>query len=34
LEGEPLALDSKEMTAILSYIYKEREGVELAPGKH
>lgn len=34
LEGEPLALDSKEMTAILSYIYKERDGVKLAPGKH
>lgn len=34
LEGKPLALDSKEMTALLSYIYQEREGVKLAPGKH
>ena len=34
LEGEPLELDSKEMTAILAYMYKEREGVKLRPGKH
>lgn len=34
LEGKPLALDSKEMTAILSYMYKERSGVEFLPGKH
>jgi len=34
LEGKPLKLDSKEMNAILSYIYWERRGVKLAPGKH
>ena len=34
LEGEPLDLDSREMIAIESYVYYERRGVELAPGKH
>lgn len=34
LEGKPLKLDSKEMTALLAYIYSERRGVKLAPGKH
>ncbi len=34
LEGEPLALDDPDMTAIQSYIHYERRGVKLAPGKH
>jgi len=34
LEGKPLQLDSKEMTAILAYVYKERKGVKLNPGAH
>lgn len=34
LEGKPLKLDSKEMNALLAYIYSERKGVKLAPGKH
>lgn len=34
LEGKALKLDSKEMNAILAYIYYERRGVKLAPGKH
>jgi thiosulfate dehydrogenase len=34
LEGEPLALDDPRMIAIEAYVYWERRGVELAPGKH
>lgn len=34
LEGERLAADDPKMTALLSYIAREREGVEMAPGKH
>jgi len=34
LKGKPLALDSKEMTAIIAYITEERRDVPLAPGKH
>jgi cytochrome c len=34
LEGEPLALDSREMVAVESYVHHERRGVALAPGKH
>lgn len=34
LEGKPLAADSDEMTALQAYVYKERRGVALAPGKH
>jgi cytochrome c len=34
LEGEPLAADDPRMVALLSYIYYERRGVPLAPGKH
>jgi cytochrome c len=34
LEGKPLKLDSKEMNALLAYMYWERRGVKLAPGKH
>lgn len=34
LEGKQLPLDSKEMVAIQSYIFSERKGVKLAPGKH
>lgn len=34
LEGEPLAADSPEMNAIQAYVYKERRGVPLEPGKH
>ena len=34
LKGKPLALDSKEMTAIIAYITEERRGVALEPGKH
>jgi len=34
LEGEDLAADDPDMIAIQAYIYKERRGVPLAPGKH
>ena len=34
LEGDPLAADDPKMVALLSYIYYERRGVPLAPGKH
>ena len=34
LEGEPLDLDSDEMVALEAYVYWERRGVELDPGKH
>ena len=34
LEGAPLELDSAEMVAIEAYVFYERRGVELAPGKH
>jgi len=34
LEGEDLAADDPKMVALQSYAYKERRGVELAPGKH
>jgi cytochrome c len=34
LEGENLAADDPDMIAMQAYIYKERRGVPLAPGKH
>lgn len=34
LEGVPLALDDPKMYALEAYIYWERRGVKLAPGKH
>ena len=34
LEGEPLELDSDEMVAMEAYVYWERRGVKLDPGKH
>lgn len=34
LEGKEIGPESKEMTALLAYIYKERKGVKLNPGKH
>lgn len=34
LEGEVLAADDPRMIAMQAYIYKERRGVELDPGKH
>ncbi len=34
LQGEPLPLDSKKMTAIEAYLAWERRGVKLTPGKH
>ena len=34
LEGQPLALDSKDMVALEAYVAYERRGVALAPGKH
>lgn len=34
LEGEELAADDPRMIAMQAYVYKERRGVELAPGKH
>jgi len=34
LEGKPLALDSKDMVALETYVAYERRGVPLAPGKH
>jgi thiosulfate dehydrogenase len=34
LEGEELAADDPRMIAMQAYVYKERRGVKLAPGKH
>ena len=34
LEGENLAADDPDMIALQAYVYKERRGVALAPGKH
>ena len=34
LEGEVLAADDPRMIAMQAYIYKERRGVKLDPGKH
>ncbi len=34
LESAPLALDDPKMVALQAYIYWERRGVPLAPGKH
>jgi len=34
LEGADLAADDPDMIAMQAYIYKERRGVPLAPGKH
>lgn len=34
LEGKEIGPESKEMTALLAYIYKERKGVKINPGKH
>jgi thiosulfate dehydrogenase len=34
LEGEDLAADDPDMIALQAYVYKERRGVALAPGKH
>ena len=34
LEGEVLAADDPRMIAMQAYVYKERRGVELDPGKH
>ena len=34
LEGKPLALDGKDMLALEAYVFYERRGVPLAPGKH
>lgn len=34
LQGEELAADDPAMIALQAYIAKEREGVELSPGKH
>jgi cytochrome c len=34
LEGEVLAADDPRMIAMQAYVYKERRGVKLAPGKH
>ncbi len=34
LEGEELAADDPKMVAMQAYIYKERRGVKLEPGKH
>lgn len=34
LEGENLAADDPRMIAMQAYVYKERRGVELNPGKH
>jgi len=34
LEGEVLAADDPRMIAIQAYVYKERRGVKLDPGKH
>lgn len=34
LEGDVLAADDPDMIALQAYIYKERRGVALMPGKH
>ena len=34
LEGEEMAADDPRMIAMQAYIYKERRGVKLDPGKH
>lgn len=34
LQGKNLAVDSKEMTALIAYAHSERKGVKLEPGKH
>lgn len=34
LEGEELAADDPRMIAMQAYVYKERRGVKLDPGKH
>lgn len=34
LEGEDLAADDPKMIALQAYVYQERRGVKLAPGKH
>ena len=34
LEGKDLAADEPRMIAMQAYVYKERRGVELDPGKH
>ena len=34
LEGQPLPVDSPEMTALVAYATYERRGVKLEPGKH
>lgn len=34
LEGKSIGPESKEMTALLAYIYKERKGVKINAGKH
>ena len=34
LEGEPMAADDPRMIAMQAYVYKERRGVNLTPGKH
>jgi cytochrome c len=34
LEGEDLAADDPRMIAMQAYVYKERRGVALDPGKH
>jgi len=34
LEGEVLAADDPRMIAMQAYMYKERKGVKLDPGKH
>ena len=34
LEGEPMAADDPRMIAMQAYVYQERRGVKLSPGKH
>jgi thiosulfate dehydrogenase len=34
LEGQELAADDPRMIAMQAYVYKERRGVKLEPGKH
>lgn len=34
LQGTALAADDPKMIALQAYVYKERRGVPLAPGKH
>lgn len=34
LEGRPLAADDPKMIALQAYVYYERRGVKLDPGKH